>query len=110
MTKAHGKTKGKMGSIEVFDYQQMKWVPYIPGSPKTNQYQNNSGTMAQQLRDTQQKLKEAEDKLKRLNERPPTVKQITQVAGAIERAKSEEMRRQKRMGQSSIEDWSKLKY
>ena len=85
-----------MGSIEVFDYQQMKWVPHIPNSMKTDQCQTNPGTIPQQLRDTQQKLKEAEDKIKRLETRTPEVKQVTDVAEAVERARSEVKRERKR--------------
>ena len=109
-----------MGSIEVFDYQQMKWVPYKPNSYQTNQSQSNQANerkeeaMTQELKDTKQKLQEAEDKLKRLNERPPKVKQVTPVAEALERAKSEVTSRQNRelnkARQFSTKDWSQLKY
>ena len=99
----------------------MKWVPYLPNSQKTNQCQINKvnereeeEAISRELRDTQKKLQEAEDKLKRLNQRPPTVKQVTPVAEALERAKSEVTRKQNselnKARQFSTIDWSQLKY
>ena len=96
-----------MGSIEVYDYQQMKWVPYVPSPDSAERYyqrlkdsvdaQTPNSTMASQLRDTKEKLKETEDKLKRMEDRMPEVKQVTDVAEAIERAQSD-MKRQRKKG------------
>jgi len=95
-----------MGSIEVYDYQQMKWVPYVPSPDNADRYykrlrdsiedQSSDSTMARQLRDTTDKLREAEEKLKHMDERAPEVKQVTDVAEAIERAQSELKRERKK--------------
>ena len=80
-----------MGSIEVFDYQQMKWVPYVPPPDKAEQYytqirdaigktsHSSESVLARQLRETSDKLRVAEEKLKRKDEQIPTTKQVTPV-------------------------------
>ena len=118
-----------MGSIEVFDYKQMKWVPYLPPPDQAERYyqrlvasldtQSHPSTVATKLKETEDKLKEAENKLKRLEEREPIVKQVTPVSQAIERAKSEiltrnrdapqRQRRTKRSGTIGT-DWRHIKY
>ena len=91
-----------MGSIEVYDYQQMKWVPHVSKhdherlQEKINcKTDGQDSTIVRQLRETKGKLKEAEDKLMRLEKRVPEVKQVTNVAEAIERAQSEVKRERK---------------
>ena len=96
-----------MGSIEVYDYKQMKWVPYVPHPDQAERYyqrlvasldtQSHPSTIATKLKDTEDKLKEAEHKLKRREEKQPEVKQVTQVAEAIERARSEQKRDRKKI-------------
>ena len=118
-----------MGSIEVYDYKQMKWVPYVPHPDQAERYyqrlvasldtQSYPSTIATKLQDTEEKLKEAENKLKRLEEREPIVKQVTPVSQAIERAKSEILsrnrdapqhkQRTKRSGTMGT-DWRHIKY
>ena len=97
-----------MGSIEVYDYQQMKWVPHVPKSnaadrnyegrneKDASEMHGRDSTLVRQLRETEGKLKEAEDKLMRIEERAPKVKQVTDVAEAIERAQSEVKRERKK--------------
>ena len=117
-----------MGSIEVFDYQQMKWVPYVPQPDKADRYyeharqsiekswQGTNSRMAQQLKEATDNLRAAEEKLKRMNERTPKVKLVTPVAQAIEMAKSEikMAERQNRMNKGQKKyptvDWEKLNY
>ena len=89
-----------MGSVEVYDYQQMKWVPYIPSPGSADRYYQNMiaeieekskpGHVMKKLQDTEEKLQdtkrkldEAEAKLKRR----PTVNLVTPVAQSIEMAK-----------------------
>ena len=96
-----------MGSIEVYDYQQMKWVPHVPKSnaadrnyegrneKDASEMHERDSTLVRQLRETEGKLKETEDKLMRLEKRVPEVKQVTNVAEAIERAQSEVKRERK---------------
>lgn len=82
-----------MGSIEVFDYNQMKWVPHIPKYIQASHKVDKPDlTENEHLRT---KLKEAESKIQWLKERPPVVKQVTDVAEAIERAQSEVNRERK---------------
>ena len=81
-------SENRMGSKEIFDYQQMRWVP--EDQYKENE-RNRERDMKKRLRDAERKLKETEDKLKRT--KVPVVKQVTDVAAAIERAKSEIARR-----------------
>ena len=96
-----------MGSVEVYDYQQMKWVPYVSTPEDVDKYYqrmrdridlktHGHSAMAKTLRDTEEKLKETENKLKRMEERTPEVNQVTDVAGAIERAQSEVKRERKK--------------
>lgn len=66
-----------MGSIEVFDYQRREWVPYLP----------NSSAPADSVKELQEKLAAAEQKLKQME--VPEVKQVTPVAEAMERAQSQ---------------------
>jgi predicted nucleotide-binding protein (sugar kinase/HSP70/actin superfamily) len=94
-----------MGSVEVYDYQQMKWVPYVSTPEDADIYYQRMrdridphvrSTISKTLRDTEDKLKETENKLKRMEERTPAVNQVTDVAGAIERAQSEVKRERKK--------------
>ena len=95
-----------MGSVEIYDYKQMKWVPYVPPPDQAERYyrrlvasletESHSSTIATKLKDTEDKLKEAEHKLKQREEKTPEVKQVTQVAEAIERAQSELKRDRKK--------------
>ena len=94
-----------MGSIEVYDYEQMKWVPYVSTPEDAERYYqrlkaridrqtyDQESRLSKQLKDTEEKLKEAEEKLR---ERTPIVKQITPVAQAIEIAESEVKRERKK--------------
>ena len=99
-----------MGSIEVYDYQQMKWVPYIPKPGSADRYYkrirdsiedqwqgSEDSITARQLRDTTDRLRAAEDKLKQMDERTPEVKQVTDVAEAIARAE-DDMKRERKKG------------
>lgn len=87
--------KTNMSSIEVFDYDKRDWVPYTPGVTNVT---NTNTRMAQQLKDTQIKLAEAEQTIQQLSQQIPiVVKQVTPVAEAMERAKSQ-IKRQKRRG------------
>ena len=117
-----------MGSIEVYDYQQMKWVPYLAPPDQSERYyqrlqtQNEQtpepGYVMRKLQDTEKELKatirkldEAEAKLKR----GPTVKLVTPVAQSIEMAKSEVKHAEKQTENVQAKgypttDWTKLKY
>ena len=84
-----------MGSIEVYDYEKRDWVPYTPG---VTNVVNRKNQMAEQLRDTQLKLAEAEKTIQQLSKQTPiVVKQVTPVAEAMERAKAQ-IKRQKHRG------------
>ena len=108
-----------MGSVEIYDYKQMKWVPYVPPPDQAERYyrrlvasletESHSSTIATKLKDTEDKLKEAEHKLKQRDEKTPKVKQVTQVAEAIERAKSELKRDRKKGSFTSTDTPSKKK-
>lgn len=73
-----------MGSIEVFDYQRREWVPYLP----------NSSTPTDSVKELQEKLAAAEQKIKQLE--VPEVKQVTPVAEAMERAQSQLQQQRKK--------------
>ena len=108
-----------MGSVEIYDYKQMKWVPYVPPPDQAERYyrrlvasletESHSSTIATKLKDTEDKLKEAEHKLKQRDEKPPEVKQVTQVAEAIDRAQSELKRDRKKGSFTSTDTPSKKK-
>ena len=102
-----------MGSIEVFDCQQGKWVPYISTPEEVDRYYQamlaqNEGKkkpgvlesklrhMEDQLKETQQKLNHAENQLKH----SPQVTQVTPVAQAIEMAESQ-LRRERKKGKGT---------
>ena len=125
-----------MGSIEVYDNQQQKWVPYI-GDPdkwyqhfkdvrdgyakpdRNGRYIVGSGnshrrleTLEAKLKEANQKLKETEEKLK--NAQHPVVKLVSPVAQANEIAQSEVKRlkakqRPKRKKLGADIDWNPLK-
>ena len=114
-------SKHNMGSIEVYDHTQQKWVPYIDDSEKWYQhfkdlrdgyvtpdhrgrYIIGSGnsrrrlvTLETKLKETEKKLKETEEKLQ--NAQRPVVNMVSPVAQAVEMAKSEV----KRLRDSNIE-------
>ena len=116
-----------MGSIEVFDCQQGKWVPYVStpedveryyqqmlaeinGKKKPGVLESKLRHMEDQLKETQQKLEAAETELKQ--GRTLTVKQVTPVAQAIEIAKAEVAREQANgtKKRKYVIDWSKQKF
>ena len=103
-----------MGSIEVYDYQQQRWVPYVADPEAWYQhlkdlrdgyvqpdgrgrYVIGSGnstkrveTLEAKLKEVNQKLKETEEKLK--NAQQPVVRLVSPVAQANEIAQSEVQR------------------
>lgn len=128
-----------MGSIEVYDYKQQKWVPYVPDYDKWYQhfkdlsegfvrpdfkgrYIVGSGNSRRRLETLEAKLKETEDKLKETEEKlqnaqRPVVNMVSPVVQATEIAKSEV----KRLRGSNIQaparkkrktdfDWDHLTY
>ena len=115
-----------MGSIEVYDYDQMKRVPYVSTPEDAERtYQKiksrieektyEPGYMTRKLQDTEDKLKDTERKLEIAEaklKRAPRVNLVTPVAQAIEIAESEVKRATKRSGDYSegTVDWSKMKY
>ena len=97
-----------IGSIEVYDAKQEKWVPYVPdynawyqhfkdlrdGYVKPDHmrhYVVGSGKKYRKLKEieTQEKEMEAREQLEAREHKSPTLKQITPVVQAIEIAKSE---------------------
>ena len=117
-----------MGSIEVYDYKQMKWVPYVPDPDSADRYyqkmkakieeKSNPGYVMKKLQDTEEKLRDTERKLDEAEaklKRGPTVKLVTPVAQGIEMVKSEVKRVKKQNekveeNSDPITDWTKLKY
>ena len=121
-----------MGSIEVYDYKQQKWVPHIsrPGDAerhyqrmkeridRQNHLRDPIEGMAKQLKDTEDELKKVEEKIKVMEQQRPQVTQVTPVAQAMEIAKSQlahgETTSQKTYTTNSTKkpptDWSMIKY
>ena len=98
--------KRKMGSIEVYDYQQQKWVPYVPDPDAWYQhfkdvrdgyvqpdhkgrYIVGSGRNHRKLAETKAEQRET-----------PVVNMVSPVAQAVEIAKSEVERSEKRSNPS----------
>ena len=93
-----------MGSIEKFDFKQLKWVPYRSTPEDVEEYfrkmdarreeqEHGTGRLMKRLRDLEEKLKATEKKLEdtedKLERKTPQVTQVTPVAQAIEIAESE---------------------
>jgi hypothetical protein len=126
-----------MGSIEVYDYEQMKWVPYKDDPDKWYQHFKDLGdgyvkadhkgryivgsghlrkrveTLEAKLKATEEKLKLAEEELK--NTQRPSVNLVSPVAQAIEIAKSEVKWNRnssipERKKRRTDNDWSHLTY
>jgi hypothetical protein len=100
-----------MGSIDVYDNKQQKWVPYTPDPEKWYQYFKDSSdgyvtsdqkgryiigsahsrrrikTLGAKLTEAEEKLKETENKFQNLQR--PVISMVGPVAQAIEIAKSE---------------------
>ena len=114
-----------MGSIEVYDYKQQKWVPYVPDPEKWYQHFKD-------LRDGYVKPDHKgryivgsgaiNRKLKELEKQQPQVNLVTPVAQATEIARSEVERMQKEHSYKSRAkgpkkyqdtesiDWEKFRY
>ena len=128
MMKYHTRTR-KMGSIEVYDAKQEKWVPYIPDynawyqhfidlrdgyvqPDHMGRYVVGSGRKYRKLKEMEVREREVEAREKQLEAREkqikvreqksPTLKQITPVAQALEIAKSEIERKRKENDSQSI--------
>ena len=128
MMRYHKRTR-TMGSIEVYDAKQEKWVPYVPdynawfqhfkdlrdGYVQPNhmgRYVVGSGKKYRKLKEKETREKEMEAREKQLEAREkkiearelksPTLKQITPVAQAIEIVKSEIERKRKENDSQSI--------
>ena len=123
----HTRTR-TMGSVEVYDAKQEKWVPYVPDYDAWYQhfkdlrdgyvqldhmgrYVVGSGKKYRKLKEIERREKEMEAREKQLaarekqlearEQKSPTLKQITPVAQAIEIAKSEiELKRKENDSQS----------
>ena len=101
-----------MGSIEVYDIKQEKWVPYVPDYDEWYQYfkdlrsrvqPDHMGRYVVGSGKKYRKIKEMEARGKEIEMREqqrPILKQITPVAQAIEIAKSEIERDSKKEGGS----------
>ena len=101
-----------MGSIEVYDIKQEKWVPYVPDNDEWYQYfkdlrsrvqPDHMGRYVVGSGKKYRKIKEMEARGKEIEMREqqrPILKQITPVAQAIEIAKSEIERDSKKEGGS----------
>ena len=128
MMRYHTRTR-TMGSIDVYDAKQEKWVPYVPDYNAWYQhfkdlrdeyvqpdhmghYVMGSGEKYRKLKEIETREKEMEAREKQLEAREkqieareqksPTLKQITTVAQAIEIAKSEIERKRKENDSQSI--------
>ena len=102
-----------MGSIEVYDIKQEKWVPYVPDYDKWYQhfkdlsegyvqpdhmgrYIVGSGTRNRKLKEMEAQQRQKEIEIQQQQRR--VVKQVTPVAKVIEIAKSEIERERKKEG------------
>ena len=128
MMRYHTRTR-TMGSIEVYDAKQEKWVPYVPDYNAWYQhfkdlrdgyfqldhmgrYVVGSGKKYRKLKEIETREKEMEARKKQLEAREkqiearelksPTLKQITLIAQATEIAKSEIERKRKENDSQSI--------
>ena len=96
-TEEENKSK-QMGTREVYDYQQQKWVPYVSDPDKWYQHlldvrggyaeRDSQGRYVMGSGQKYRELKEMKQKEK------PVVNLVTPVAQALERAKSEPKRKQ----------------
>ena len=102
-----------MGSIEVYDAKQEKWVPYVPDYEEWYQhfkdlrdgyvqpdhmgrYVVGTGKRNRKLKEMEAQEKEAHDKELALSKlQRPVINQITPVAQALEMASSEIQRKYK---------------
>ena len=117
-----------MGSIEVYNAKQEKWVPYVPdynawyqhfkdlrdgyvqpdhmgryvvGSGKKYRKLKEIGTREKEMEAREKQLETRKKQIKAREQKSPTLKQIKSVAQAIERAKSEiECKRKQNYSQS----------
>ena len=93
-----------MGSIEKFDFKQLKWVPYHSTPEDVEEYfrkmdarreeqEHGPRYRMKKLRDMEEKLinmeKQLEEAKAKINRKTPIVTQVTPVAQAIEIAKSQ---------------------
>ena len=128
MMRYHTRTR-TMGSIEVYDAKQEKWVPYVPDynpwyqhfkdlrdgyvqPDHMGRYVVGSGKKYRKLKEIETREKEMEVREKQLEacekqieareQKSPTLKQITAIAQAIEIAKSEIERKRKENDSQSI--------
>ena len=128
MMRYHTRTRA-MGSIEVYDAKQEKWVPYVPDydawyqhfkdlrdgyvqADHIGRYVVGGGKKYRKLKEIETREKEMEAREKQLEahekqieareQKSPTLKQITPIAQVIEIAKSEIERTQKENDSQSI--------
>ena len=120
MMRYHTRTR-TMGSIEVYDAKQEKWVPYVPDynawyqhfkdlrggyvqPDHMGRYVVGSGKKYRKLKEIETREKEmeaCEKQIEAREQKSPTLKQITPIAQAIEIAKSEiELKRKENDSQS----------
>ena len=89
-----------MGSIEVFDFKQKKWVPYVPDYDKWKQHFHDiqegyakPDHMGRYLVGSGKHLRSKKENTN-ASQQPPQVKFVTPIAQALEIAKSELRREQ----------------
>ena len=90
-----------MGSIEVFDYVQRKWVPYIPPPDNAERIYQEIKADIDKHNKQNSYLTDREPVQKREDWVPqpkPKVVQVTAISQAYERAKSEQKRLQQQHG------------
>ena len=125
-----------MGSVEVYDVKQQKWVPYIPDYDKWYQhfkdlsdghvqpdhmgrYIVGSGRKNKKLKELEAQERQKEIEMR--EQQTPIVKLVSPVAQAVEMAKSEVERKRKegivvergqyqRKKYKSSVDWNSFKY
>ena len=123
-----------MGSIEVYDVKQQKWVPYIPDNNEWYQhfkdlsdghvqpdhmgrYIVGSGRKNKKLKELEAQERQKEIEMR--EQQTPIVKLVSPVAQAVEMAKSEVERKRKegnvggqyqRKKYKSSVDWNSFKY
>ena len=126
MIRYHTRT---MGSIEVYDAKQEKWVPYVPdydswfqhfkdlrdgyvqpdhmgryvvGSGKKYRKLKEIETREKEMEACEKQLAAREKQLEAREQKSPTLKQITPIAQGVKIAKSEIERKQKENDSQSI--------
>ena len=117
-TKEENQSK-EMGTREVYDYQQQKWVPYVSDPDKWYQHlldardgyaeRDSQGRYVMGSGQKYRELKEMRQKEK------PVVNLVTPVAQALEMAKSELKQKQEnsiknRGRKTATSDWNSLRY